>query len=195
MTSRLPVIITTILHIDRENDAPFLRNVEISLPIFNRFLREKIKYCDNILVENGRAHLRESKFSPKAVCYDKFERVLRALRVDTHFSLTFQKLGVHLLIEQLPQKEFLFDLRPFHDEEEHRLYRMDEKKTFRMIVDPQLTDASIYGSLVFINIQGNFPLLYEILILLEVIKKFPLPFWSGRDESFFSELLATIFHY
>ena len=154
LTSSVPVIITPILHIDRENYAPFLRDVEISLPIFNRFLGEKIKYCDNILVENGRVHFRESKFTPKAVCYDQFERVLRALRIDTHLSLSFRKLGVYLLVEQFPQNKFLFDLRPFRDEEEHRLYRMDETKTFRMIVNPQQTDASINDSSVFITIQG-----------------------------------------
>ena len=167
LNSRVPAIITPILHIDRENDFPFLRDVEISLPIFPRVLRENCKMLDNISVQNGRAHLRESKFSPKAVCYDEIQGILRALRIDTHFRLAFKKLGVYLLVEQFPQNKFLFDLRPFRDEEEHRLFRMDEKKTFRMIVNPQLVDdESVYLSEVSITIQGNYLFIFNHRLIL-----------------------------
>ena len=114
----------------------------------------------NAIVVKGRAHWRESKISPKAVCYDDIQGILRAL---THFSLAFRTLGVYLLVEQFPRKEFLFDLRPFRDEEEHRLYRMDEKKTFTMIVNPQLIDESVYRSGVSIIVQG----IYSTLILCD----------------------------
>ena len=147
-----PLIATPILHIDRENDSPFLREVKISLPILPSFASKNLKTTDETSIINGQFHLSESKFSPTGGAF--FDGILRALRVDTHFSLTFRELGVYLLVEQFPQKKFLFDLRRFRDEEEHRLFRMDEKKSFRMIVNPERIDDSVVGSSVLITIQS-----------------------------------------
>ena len=50
LNSRASAIITPILHIDRDTDFPFLRDVEISLPIFPRVNPKEYKLLDNISV-------------------------------------------------------------------------------------------------------------------------------------------------
>lgn len=152
-----PLVITPILNVDRENDTAFLRDVKMSLPVISEIcdkMKLNILTCPdkNIWIKNGVVHLVESKFSPKSACLYS-DNILRALRVNMHYSLVFRELGVYLLCEQLPRKEFLFDLRRFYDQDEYRLYRMDETKSLRLILNPQLEDDSVRGSIVHAVIQ------------------------------------------
>ena len=158
---KAPKIICPIVNIDRENDTAFLRNVEISLPVLT-------KACDpsklesfpcpdkNIWISNGAVNLFESKFSPKSAGLTD-ENILKAIGVDMHFSLVFRELGVYFLCQQLPNKEFVFDLRRFADEEEHRRYRMDETKSLKMIINPQRPEnRRCADSVVTASLQGWF---------------------------------------
>ena len=118
----------------------------------------KTKTDHEISRANGLMNISESKFSPVGGSFTErgpLEGTLRALRVDTHFSLTFKEAGIYALIKQLGQRQILFDLRRFRDEEEHRLYRMDETKWFRMVVNPLLVDETVVGSSVFVIVQGK----------------------------------------
>ena len=155
---KAPEIICPIVNIDRETDTAFLRNVEISLPVLARTCYssklESFSCPDKSIWISKRAiHLFESKFSPKSACVEK-GNMLKALRVDMHYSLVFRELGVYFLCQQLPNLEFVFDLRRFTDEEEHRSYRMDETKSLRMIVNPQIADAAFAGSAVTAIFEG-----------------------------------------
>ena len=148
-------VITPIIHIDRNNDVPFLRDVGIILPVFKDFTRtEKTSLKDVQILDEDHLILTESKFSPIGASYDRIKNILKAFRVDTHFSLSFRDSGVYLLFEQLPDRNAVFDIRRFEDEEEHRLYRMDEKKAFRMIVNPQHIKPDVYNTELILTFEG-----------------------------------------
>ena len=146
-------IATPILHIDRKNDVSFLNDVKVTLPLISR---TSYTFSEGIDFQHSCFSLSQSKFSPVAIALEKDEEkcILRALRVDTNFSIMFRPLGVYLLIEQNKDQEFKFNLRQFETEEEHREYRMDERKSLRMIVNPQHADLWVYGTDVTILIKG-----------------------------------------
>ena len=139
---------TPIVHIDRKNDVAFLNDVTVTLPLLSN---PKYVTSEGIHFEPGHFRLSQSKFSPVGVSVtedaSEERQMLHALRVDTNLVSLFRPLAVYLLIEQRSNKEFSFDLRQFESHEEHREFRLDERKSFRMIVDPQqVHDQCVYGT-------------------------------------------------
>ena len=152
-------LITPIIHIDRQNDVPFLQEIEIFLPIFSKYVLKELNLSEELSFETGkkeRVVLKQSKFSPTGVCYDSVQDIVKSFRVDNQFQFSFRDKGVYFLFEQLEGNNAIFDIRQFTDEEEHRVFRMDESKYFRMIINPQYVKDSDYDTIILLEIEGKF---------------------------------------
>ena len=135
------ILVTPVLHIDRKVDGPFLRDVQITLPKLSEASIEFDTSTGEVSYNNGNFQYSQSKFSETGVCYDEVEKVLKVFRKHSHFSQQFIEWGVYFLSEQISEHMFTFDLRKFRNEEEYRLYRMEEARFFVLIVNPERVAA------------------------------------------------------
>ena len=146
-------VITPVLHVERENGAPFLRTVVVRLPLVSDYknwipLRKKIQSQPaNIDLDfsSKRICIKTNKFSEAGVKYSEISKCLKALAVNDDFSLRYTELGVYFMVEQLPEMQFKFDLRKFEDWQEHRRYRMDPTKLYYLLLNPQKVSEEDYG--------------------------------------------------
>ena len=148
-------LLTPILHIDRKIDAPFLRGIDIRLPLISGSYVLKSQLVDGVQFSGDRFSFEQTKFSPIGICYDEVEKIVGKFRQYSHFSQSFIERAVYLLVEQHSGHIFQIDMRKFEDDEEHRLYRCDEKRFFRMIVNPEGVDDSVKDTTVEATIQGK----------------------------------------
>ena len=154
-------LITPILHIDRENDAPFLRTVNVVLPLLGDVTYKsgetKIAVPGKLTVTEGTVKVAAIKFSPVAVA--EVNKILRPLKLDKDFNYSFDELGVYLLSEQLENHHFRMDLRKFSDWQEHRRFRMDESKWLILVISPRRIQPGDIDTKVEAHLRGiHFPL-------------------------------------
>ena len=156
LCNRQKTILTPILHIDRKIDAPFLRGIDICLPLISgKSIEESPKLVDGVRFGGDRFSFEQTKFSPTGVCYDKVEKIVEKFQEYSHFSQCFMNHAVYMLFEQFKGQNFQIDVRKFKDDEEHRSYRCDEKRFFRMIVNPEVVDENVIDTKIEATIQGN----------------------------------------
>ena len=161
-TNKSEKIITPILHVDRENGAPFLKRVAVTLPLVSgaySWLQGGIKGAPERITyspEFSKITMRTNKFSEAGVKFCDVSKCLDALGANDDFSLNYTDLGVYLMVEQLPDMEFKFDFRKFKTWQEHRKFRMDQTKFHCLILNPEAVKKTDYGKRVTLLIQGSF---------------------------------------
>ena len=151
-------LITPILHIDRENDAPFLRTVTVILPalsnVVNNLKDYEIGTPDRISFSEESKSFKIScvKFSPVGIA--EIRGILRPLKIDSDMSYAFDELGIYFLCEQFQHRHFKMDLRRFVDWQEHRRFRMDESKYLLLVISPQKVQPGDHGTKVEAILRG-----------------------------------------
>ena len=160
--TQLEKLITPVLHLDRQNGAPFLRNVTVTLPILSAAKNwivgdfqcpKHIKYSEN----DSAVTLETCKFSPCGVQIT-VQKVMKALGLDDVFCLTYTESGIYLLMEQFRRgttTEFKFDLRKFRSLQEHQKYRMDETKSLCMLLNPEKVLKSDHNRKIYVTVEGK----------------------------------------
>ena len=154
-------VITPVLHVERDNGAPFLSNVVVTLPLISNVSQEllslRIKTSnDKIALGSSfkQIRIRTTKFSEAGVKYDELSKCLDALAMNDDFSLKYTDLGVYFMVEQLPQSKFMFDLRKFRNWQEHRRFRMDPTKFYCLLLNPQRVQETDYQQSIQVSIPG-----------------------------------------
>ena len=154
-------LLTPVLHLDRENGAPFLLNVTVTLPILSAakaWIGSGVQCPDNMKISQDKSNItiETNKFSPCAPTIIK--NVMKALGLDDVFCTTYTEFGIYLLVEQFSRgttTEFKFDLRRFTDMQEHQKYRMDETKNLCLLLNPQKVLKSDYTKEIFLLVEGS----------------------------------------
>ena len=149
------LLVTPVLHIDRKVDGPFLRDVQITLPKLQEASIEIDTSTGEVSYNNGNFQYSQSKFSETGVCYNDVEKVLEVFREHSDFSQMFIEWGVYFLSEQNSEHMFTFDLRKFRNEEEYRLYRMEEARFFVLLIDPESVAADDANSKLWAVVRGK----------------------------------------
>ena len=153
------IIVTPVLHVDRKNNAPFLRTVTITLPLVSdskKWLASGIRSCPPKMEyskEELFVTIKTKTFSPVAGVYEPMKEVLDVMGLDDESAITYELRGIYLIIDQMTTCSE-FDLRKFKDWREHRKYRMDETKFFWMLFNPQETKACYYQKEIKVTIEG-----------------------------------------
>ena len=157
-------LITPVVHIDRENDAPFLNTVKVTLPalssITDSFHDFEIGAPTKMSVDIDSLKVSATKFSPVAVTSvtaQDVKRILRPLKLDQFTSYSFDELGIYLLSEQFENGRFRMDLRKFSDWQEHRRFRMDESKKLILVTSPQKVQRGDINTEVEATLRGMYP--------------------------------------
>ena len=149
------LLVTPVLHIDRKVDGPFLRDVKIILPKLPEASIEFDTSTGEVSYNNGNFQYSQSKFSETGVCYNDVEKVLEVFREHSDFSQMFIEWGVYFLSEQISEHMFTFDLRKFRNEEEYRLYKMEETKFFVLLINPERVTAGDKDSKLWAVVRGK----------------------------------------
>ena len=173
---RQKCLVTPILHIDRKIDAPFLRGIDICLPLISGRYLQKPQSVDGVRFSGDRFSFEQTQFSPIGICYDEVEKVAKKFEEYSHFSERFMERAVYMLFEQFSGQIFQNDMRKFDDDEEHRSYRFDKKRFFRMIVNPDGLDDSVIDTKVEATIQDKltFPINFIQHPVIETILDLPV---------------------
>ena len=185
--TQLEKLITPVLHLDRQNGAPFLRTVAVTLPILSAAknwivgdfqCRKYIQYSEN----DSEITFETRRFSPCGVKITE-EKVMKALGVDDVFSLTYTKFGIYLLVEQFSQgttTEFKFDLGKFRDSQEHQRYRMDETKSLCLLLNLEKVLKSNHNKKIHVAVEG--PLKVHNIYQDHRVSPNQLTFWFPNPE-------------
>ena len=150
---RQKYLVTPILHINRKIDAPFLCGIDICLPLISGTSLPKPQLVDGVRFNGDPFSFEQTKFSPIGICYDEVEKIVKKFEEYSHFSQSFMERAVYMLFEQFSGQIFQIDMRNFEDDEELWSYRCDEKRFFRMIVNPEGVDDSVIDTTVEATIQ------------------------------------------
>ena len=160
-------VITPVLHIERNNGAPFLRCVVVSLPLVSNVSQELLSSRIKTLNHNieldapsKQIRIRTTKFSEAGVKFSELSKCLDALAMNDDFSLKYTDLGVYFMVEQLPELEFRFDLRKFQNWQEHRRFRMDPTKFYCLLLNPQRVQTGDYGKWIKTSIPGQLEMFF-----------------------------------
>ena len=152
------VVTTPVLHVERVNGAPFLRTVEVKLPLVSDAKNWLDRGVENhpcrmdYSATESKVSVRTQKFSFIGAHFCKITKVLDAIGFNDDFNKKYTKYGICLIIEQNNNDsnnaentkfKFNFDLRKFKDCEEHQRYRMDETKTFCLLLNPQKVEKGL----------------------------------------------------
>ena len=156
-------ILTPVLHIDRENGAPFLRRVTVLLPLVSGAAQimaegiqgrcpEKIQFMEELSMFK----VTTTKFSEAAVKYVEVSKALDALALNDDFSQKYIDLGIYLMLERTSNKEFKIDIRKFRRWQEHQKFRMDETKFFAFLLNPQKVSKRDWDKQIDVFFEGLF---------------------------------------
>ena len=157
-------IVTPVLHVDRENGAPFLRPVTVTLPLVSDASKwisrdfgssSGLKYSP----KDSMITILTTKFSPSGVCYCDIRKVLVGVGLNDQFNLTYTEFGIYLIVEQYAIGEngntlFKFDIRKFRHWQEHRRYRMDGTKFFCLLLNPEKVQPSDFNQAIEISVDS-----------------------------------------
>ena len=153
-------IVTPILHIDRQNGSPFLRQVKVTLPLMNDetlqtdIEQSKLKMGDRVTMGDvNNIQFQQTKFSPVAGVYNPVRKLLNAFCFTGDKSLDFETEGVYFIAKQDTAEEVNIDLRLFRTWQEHRRYRMDERATYFLVINPQKVESRDHYSEVQIRLK------------------------------------------
>ena len=151
-------LITPVLHVDRNNGAPFLATVTVTLPLLKEVCdkpEDIKKRPDRIKVSEkySTVEIKTTKFSPVGATFH--ENVLDALGVNDEFNQKYKDLGMYLMIEQGREAKFKFDLRRFESWIQHRDFRMDKSKFMCLLLNPQTVKQEDYGTKITISLCGK----------------------------------------
>ena len=136
------ILVTPILHLDRENGSKFLNKVEITLPLIadkalrNDIDRKCLRLESDLTLLDGQVRMERAKFSPQYVYYNKVRRSLKAFCFTGDSSLDFETSGVYLIVQQTAPNKVIIDLKNFSSWQEHRDFRMDELTKYFLVVNP-----------------------------------------------------------
>ena len=153
---------------ERNNGAPFLSNVVVTLPLVSNvseeWLSSRVRKPRNIELDeqSKQIRIRTTQFSEAVVKYDELSKCLDALAMNDDFSLKYTELGVYFMVEQLPESEFIFDLRKFQNWQEHRRFRMDPTKFYCLLLNPQRVQTGDYGKWIKTSIPGSLEMFFFI---------------------------------
>ena len=167
-------VITPVLHVDRQNGAPFLKMVTVVLPLVcgaEKWLPTdcpisctRTRYSRN----DSTITIQTNKFSPVAASYCEIKKILRAVGLADEYKLTYEEFGIYLMVEQSIGPDandtlMKFDVRKFRNWEEHQRYRMDTTKTFCLLVNPQIVRETDWYQEIRVTIEG---LIHRLKVLL-----------------------------
>ena len=153
------ILVTPIVHLDRNNGSKFLNEVQITLPLIadkdlnNDIDGKCLRLQRGLTLLEGEVRMKRAMFSPQCAYYNKVRRVLKAFCFTGDSSLDFETSGVHLIVQQTAADKVTIDLRKFRSWQEHRRFRMDQLATYFLVVNPAIvkpeefyTECSVHFS-------------------------------------------------